>query len=130
MKAKSRILIVDDEKPLAESLRLYFQSKGFEAATAYDGETGLEKTILYKPHLVILDLIMPEMGGWELCRGIRNNPLTAHLPLLVITASKLPDVAERAKGLGIDVILQKPFQLDDLLKSVERLLQTPLALST
>ena len=79
----SRILIVEDEKKIARFLELELTHEGYEVDTAYDGRTGLEKALSWQPELMILDLMLPELSGIEVCRRLRHE---SDLPIIMLTA--------------------------------------------
>jgi DNA-binding response OmpR family regulator len=116
------ILIVDDEAYIVTSLEYVMQSAGFEVAVAYDGEEALEKVAEIVPDLVILDLMMPKLDGFEVCEKIRQNPLWKGVRIIILTA-KGRDI-ERKKGmsLGADDYMTKPFSTRDILDRVKELL--------
>ena len=116
------ILIVDDEAYIVTSLEYVMQSAGFEVAVAYDGEEALAKIDEKVPDLVILDLMMPKLDGFEVCEKIRENPLWKDIRIVILTA-KGRDI-ERKKGmsLGADDYMTKPFSTRDILNRVKELL--------
>jgi DNA-binding response OmpR family regulator len=116
------ILIVDDEAYIVTSLEYVMQSAGFEVAVAYDGEEALAKIDEKVPDLVILDLMMPKLDGFEVCKKIRENPLWKDIRIIILTA-KGRDI-ERKKGmsLGADDYMTKPFSTRDILNRVKELL--------
>ena len=116
------ILIVDDEAYIVTSLEYVMQSAGFEVAVAYDGEEALQKVAETVPALVILDLMMPKLDGFEVCEKIRENPLWKDIRIIILTA-KGRDI-ERKKGLslGADDYMTKPFSTRDILNRVKELL--------
>ena len=79
----SRILIVEDEKKIARFLELELMHEGYEVDTAHDGRTGLEKALSWQPDLMILDLMLPELSGIEVCRRLRHE---SDLPIIMLTA--------------------------------------------
>jgi DNA-binding response OmpR family regulator len=116
------ILIVDDEAYIVTSLEYVMQSAGFEVAVAYDGEEALAKVAEKVPDLMILDLMMPKLDGFEVCEKIRENPLWKDIRIIILTA-KGRDI-ERKKGmsLGADDYMTKPFSTRDILNRVKELL--------
>jgi DNA-binding response OmpR family regulator len=116
------ILIVDDEAYIVTSLEYVMQSAGFEVAVAYDGEEALQKVAEKVPDLMILDLMMPKLDGFEVCEKIRQNPLWKDIRIVILTA-KGRDI-ERKKGmsLGADDYMTKPFSTRDILDRVKELL--------
>lgn len=116
-----KILIVEDEKLLADSIAKLLKSKGFEVETAYDGETGKEYAELGIYDLLILDVMMPKMNGYEVAEKIRAKHLGT--PILMLTAKS--DIEDRIRGLnsGADYYLTKPFDARELLACVNALLR-------
>lgn len=116
-----RILIIEDEKLLADSIKILLVSEGFDVETAYDGVTGKELALLAVYDLVILDVMLPRMNGYQVAREIRANHCPT--PILMLTAkSELPD---RVEGLnaGADYYLPKPFDTRELLACINALLR-------
>lgn len=111
----SRILIVEDERKIARFLELELQHEGYEVATAGDGRTGLEKALSWKPDLMILDLMLPELSGIEVCRRLRHE---SDLPIIMLTAKD--DVSDKVMGLdmGADDYMTKPFAIEELLARI------------
>ncbi len=116
-----KILIVEDEKMLADSLRYLLISKGFSVDAVYDGETGSEYLDLGIYDLLILDVMLPRINGYELARQVRKKH--NHIPILMLTARS--DVLDRVQGLdsGADYYLTKPFDVRELLACVNALLR-------
>lgn len=111
----SRILIVEDEKKIARFLELELIHEGYEVDTAGDGRTGLEKALAWKPDLMILDLMLPELSGIEVCRRLRHE---SDLPIIMLTAKD--DVSDKVMGLdmGADDYMTKPFAIEELLARI------------
>lgn len=116
-----RILIVEDEKILADSLKILLESKGFEVETVYDGETGEEYAELGVYDLLILDVMMPKLNGFDLARNVRAKHCGT--PILMLTAKS--DIEDRIEGLnaGADYYLTKPFDTRELLACINALLR-------
>ena len=116
-----KILIVEDEVLLADALKALLEKKGFEVQTAYDGETGEEYAMLGVYDLLILDVMMPRMNGFELARQVRANRLG--VPILMLTARS--GLEDRIQGLnaGADYYLTKPFDVRELLACINALLR-------
>ncbi len=111
----SRILIVEDEKKIARFLELELQHEGYEVRTAGDGRTGLELALGWQPDLMILDLMLPELSGIEVCRRLRHD---SDLPIIMLTAKD--DVSDKVMGLdmGADDYMTKPFAIEELLARI------------
>ena len=116
-----KILIVEDERLLADSIKTMLESKGFDVETAYDGETGEEYAELGVYDLLILDVMMPKMDGYELARQVRSKRCST--PILMLTAKSA--LEDRIEGLnaGADYYLTKPFDTRELLACINALLR-------
>lgn len=111
-----RILIVDDESDLTEALAIRLSSGwGFTVAVAHDGEEGMRKTGVFHPDLILLDLAMPVVDGWEMCRRLRDDPSTRDIPIVIMTAWSTDDLHRRAMEEGVSEVLLKPADEDALL---------------
>lgn len=121
--AAERILCVDDEPEMVELLRLVLGRQGYEVVGAYSGREALEKLEREPVDLILLDLMMPEMDGWEVVRRLRANEATASIPVIVVTAKS--QQVDRVLGLRIvkvDDYITKPFTSRELLEAVRRVL--------
>ncbi len=115
------ILVVDDERNIIELARLYLRSEGFQVESAHDGREALEKVATIHPDLVILDLMMPLMDGWEVCRRLREQ--NGRIPVIMLTAKS--DDVDKIVGLdmGADDYLAKPFNPRELVSRVRAVLR-------
>ena len=122
MENKVKVLIVDDNIDTVELLTKRFRAEGYEIAAAYDGEEALRKVREYVPDLVVLDIMMPKIDGLEVCRQLKDDETTKHIPILMLTAKS--EVSEKVKGLdtGADGYLTKPFDYKELAARVRSLL--------
>lgn len=118
--AMNKILIVDDEKNIVELVRLYLEKEGFAPVCAYDGIEALERFKKEKPDLIILDLMLPGMDGWEVCREIRK---TSSVPIIMLTAKS--ETFDKVLGLelGADDYMTKPFETKELIARVKAVLR-------
>jgi len=114
------ILLVDDEKKLTVPLQTAFQRAGYQVSVANDGHTGLSMAIVSDPDVVILDVMMPGLDGWQVCQAIRKNSV---VPIIMLTA--LDDSVDRIRGLelGADDYLVKPFGFEELQAHVKAMLR-------
>ena len=116
-----RVLIIDDEPDLVATLSMRFASLGaFAVETALDGQAGLRKAKDFRPDVVLLDLVMPNLDGWEVCRRLRADPQTLNIPVVMMTAHPAAETEAMADTAGIHRVLIKPF---DIHKLVEILLE-------
>ena len=122
MKIK-KILIVDDEPDIVQLISYNLKKEGFHIATALDGEEALTKVREGHLDLIILDLMLPGIHGMELCRILRNNPKTAHVPIIMLTARG--EEADKVRGLetGADDYMTKPFSPKELMARVKAILR-------
>lgn len=118
MSPTQRVLIVDDEPSIVLSLQFLLSREGYEVAVARDGESALAQAALAPPDLVVLDLMLPGMDGYEVCRRLRESPATAKTRIVVVTARGRE--AERVRGLeeGADAYVTKPFSTRELIATV------------
>ncbi len=117
---KARLLIVDDDVKLVEALELYLGKAGYEVIAAKDGLEGLQKMYVHRPDLIILDIMMPKMDGWEACRRIRE---LSDVPIIMLTARGQEADKVRGLRLGADDYVAKPFSLRELEARVEAVLR-------
>ncbi len=108
------MLIVDDERDIREAVSEVLKDEGYEVVDARDGAEGLDKLRARHPDLVLLDLMMPGMNGWEFCAARNREPGLCDIPVVVISA------LGRVSGLDAQAFLQKPFELDALVSTVRQ----------
>jgi two-component system sensor histidine kinase/response regulator len=118
---KSRILIVDDAVDAVELLKKRLRFEGYDTAEAYDGEEALKQVAEYNPDLIILDVMMPKLDGYEVCQRLKSDENTKYIPILMLTAKG--EVEDKVKGLdiGADHYLAKPFNYKELSAKVRSL---------
>ncbi|MGB1053022.1 MAG: response regulator [Limisphaerales bacterium] len=118
-----RILVVDDEPDAIELIRFNLKASGYEVLTAEDGEEALAKARKFSPDMILLDVMLPEIDGLEVCRILRRDPATASLPIIMLTA-KASEI-DRVLGLefGADDYVTKPFSPRELMLRVRNLLK-------
>jgi two-component system cell cycle response regulator len=116
------VMVVDDNIYNVKLLEAWLQVARYDVVTAFGGEEALSKIDQRQPDIVLLDVMMPGMDGYEVCRRIRQNPVTAGLPVMMVTALDKP--SDRMTGLaaGADDFLVKPVEIGTLLPAMERLL--------
>ena len=114
------VLIVEDDRNIAELLQLYLEKEGYAVITAEDGGKGLEKFRTIKPDLVLLDVMMPVMDGWSVCKAIRAE---SQVPIIMLTAKGETD--DKVSGLksGADDYITKPFEMKEVLARIEAVLR-------
>ncbi len=120
---KSRVLIADDNEPNRELLEAYLMEVDCEIATAVDGLDTLEKVEAFRPDVILLDVMMPKLSGFEVCSRLKGDPTTSPIMILMVTAlGELGDI-ERAVEAGTDDFLSKPVNKVELVKRVENMLK-------
>ncbi len=111
---KSRILIVEDDFDISNMLRLYFTSQGYDVDVAPRGGTALEKTRADPPHLIVLDIMLPDIDGYEVCRRLRTSMRTSHIPIIFLTQKDERSDKLHGLELGADDYITKPFDIEEL----------------
>ena len=117
MEKKHTVLIVEDEKSIVDILRFNLQKEGFDTLEAFDGQTGLDLVMEKAPDLVLLDLMLPVLNGFEVCRTIRD--LGINTPVLIITAREAENDKIMGLELGADDYITKPFSVRELMARVK-----------
>src|SRR5262245_4365012 len=108
----ARILIIEDEPAMMRGLKDAFASRGFEVATAEEGEAGLNAALEKNPDLILLDIMLPRINGYEICRTLRQEGLT--MPVLMLTAKGQEEDVVLGLNLGADDYVTKPFRIREL----------------
>lgn len=112
--AQVRMLIVEDDFDISNMLRIYFQSNGYEVAVAQRGEDALEMCRKQLPHIIVLDIMLPDMDGYDVCRELRGNLRTSHVPIIFLTQKDERSDKIHGLELGADDYITKPFDLEEL----------------
>lgn len=125
--SQTKILVVDDDRNICELLRLYLEKEGFTPILAYDGEMAVEKFEEQKPSLVLLDIMMPKLDGWQVCREIRK---TSNVPIIMLTAKG--ETFDKVLGLelGADDYVVKPFETKEVVARIKAVLRRSVQQST
>jgi DNA-binding response OmpR family regulator len=114
-----RILLIEDNHSLREEIINVLELEGFDVVTAENGRIGLERLKEGLPDIVLCDLMMPDMDGYETLEAIRGNPATHSLPVILLTARDDDQCKTRGAELGADDYVTKPFKIPDLLRALE-----------
>ena len=117
---RKKILVVDDEDDILHFLELVLREKGYDVATASGGHEALTKAQLEQPNLILLDIMMPQMDGWEVLKALSRESATAAIPVLVLTARGDEQDAARGLALGAKRYMSKPFDVRALIAEVRR----------
>ncbi|HEX8887358.1 MAG TPA: response regulator [Noviherbaspirillum sp.] len=118
----ARILIVDDEPNIVLSLEFLMEQAGFEVAVAGDGEAALAQLAAFHPDLVLLDIMLPKLNGYEVCQRIRANPAWSGIKVVMLSAKGRELEVSKGLALGADAYVTKPFSTRDLIALVQKLL--------
>jgi CheY-like chemotaxis protein len=120
---RDRVLIADDNEANVELLEAYLADMDVDTAVAVDGQDTLDKAASFKPDLILLDVMMPKLSGFEVCQKIKSNPDTKQIMILMVTALNEHGDMERAVDAGTDDFLSKPVDKTSLVKRVENMLK-------
>ncbi len=118
-----RILIADDNVPNVELLEAYLIDVDCEIAIAHDGQQTLDEVARFQPDLILLDIMMPKLSGFEVCKKVKQDPATRDIMVLMVTALNEPGDIERAVAAGCDDFLSKPINKHELLRRVANMLK-------
>jgi PleD family two-component response regulator len=121
---RPRVLIADDNPQNAQLLEAYLDGSPYDLRIAGDGEQTLKEVAAWHPDLILLDIMMPKISGFEVCKRLRGNPATRDIAVLMITALDQPSDIDRAVEAGTDEFVSKPIHKNELLLRVRSLLRT------
>lgn len=116
-----RVMIVEDEPNIVESLSFVFSREGWQVSAALDGETAIERLMSEPPDVLVLDVMLPPLNGFEVLKRLRSEPSLKHLPVLVLTAKGQEKDRHTAMRLGADAFVTKPFSNRDIVQQVREL---------
>lgn len=119
----AKVLVVDDSKTIRIMMENGLKKSGYEVITAIDGEDGLIKAFTDQPDIIVLDVMMPKLNGFQVCRKIKRDERTKHIPVLMLTAQDQKEEILEGFNAGADEYLCKPFKFDELLSQVKTLLK-------
>lgn len=120
---REKILVVDDEENLVELLRYNLKKEGFKVTTALDGERAFDLVRRLNPDLIILDLMLPGLHGYEVLRLIKKNIELSHIPVVILSAKALKENIDKGIQLGAEVYITKPFSVSELVLKVKEILK-------
>ncbi len=120
-----RVLVVDDDDVIRQLISVNLELEGFEVSTAYDGQDCLDRVKDVDPVVVTLDIMMPRLDGWEAASRLRDDPDTAGIKVVLLSARAQEADLQRGSRLGVDAYLTKPFDPDELIATVRRLAGLP-----
>jgi len=117
-----KILVVDDEVQLVEMVKIRLEANGYEVLAAYDGQEALDKTREEKPDLIVLDLMLPKLDGYKVCRMIKFDDKYKSIPIILFSARAQDSDKEMGVQVGADAYITKPFEPQVLLSKIKELL--------
>ena len=120
---KNKILVVDDEFDMVEMLSMRLEAAGYQVISASDGQEGLNKARSEKPDLIILDLMMPKVDGYKVCRMLKFDEKYKHIPIILFSARAQETDMKLGQEVGADAYVTKPFEPDILLNKISQLLK-------
>ncbi len=119
------VLIVDDVQDNRTIYVLFLRFSGFRVTEAENGEEAVDKATSLLPDVIVMDLSLPVMDGWEATRRLKRDPRTKKIPVIVLTGHALPEHAQAAREAGCDLVITKPCLPDQLLETIRRILDAP-----
>ena len=121
MSGAGRVLVVDDDDVIRQLITVNLELEGFEVIPAVDGQDALDKVKDAQPDVVTLDVMMPRVDGWEAAARLREDPDTAHIKVILLSARAQESDIQRGERIGVDAYLTKPFDPDELIDVVRRM---------
>jgi DNA-binding response OmpR family regulator len=123
--AAKRILLADDEEDIKTVVTMFLESQGYEVLTAFDGLDALEKTRTEKPDLILLDIMMPVLDGYEVCKRLKEDATMSNIPILILSAAAHVESVDRGLKAGAKDYIVKPFEPEKLLEKIEQVIGRP-----
>jgi len=124
LQQRKKILVVDDERHIVRLVQVNLERAGYQVVTAFDGKEALKKVDAEKPNLIVLDVMMPHMDGFETLKRLRANAATKSIPVIMLTAKAQDADVFRGWASGVDCYLTKPFNPMELLTFVKRIFES------
>jgi len=118
-----KILLINDEKDFIETVSFALSADGFDVSTAQDGPSGIGQARSYRPDLIILDLMMPGIDGYEVAGRLKSDKATSDIPIIVLTATVTKELGQKIREIKAVDCMIKPCDLEDLLKKVKSILE-------
>jgi len=113
-----KVLIVDDEVDHITMMQTRIEASGYQCLSAYDGEEGLKIVLDEMPDIILLDIVMPKMNGYEMCCHLKNDDKTKEIPIIIITASGAKKLEKKCIELGVEEIMHKPYDSSYLVERI------------
>lgn len=122
MMVQKTILIVDDEKDLVDLMAVMLETQGFVVMKAFSGEEAITKLEEQKPDIILLDIMMPQMSGYEFCQKIKGDDRHKSIPVILVTAKVQSEDQKRGKEAGADGFITKPYEYSQLIQEIQKLI--------
>jgi twitching motility two-component system response regulator PilG len=119
---KKKILVVEDEESLLKLQSILLTIRGYKVEGAKDGQAALEAVETMNPDLILLDIMLPKIDGFEVCRQVKTNAATRHIPIIMLTAKKSKEDLVMGEQVGADMYITKPYKLSMVIENIQRLL--------
>jgi two-component system alkaline phosphatase synthesis response regulator PhoP len=115
-----KILLIEDEKNIILGVKTCLELANYRAVVVQDGEKAVEAAVKEQPHLILLDLMLPKVDGFEVCRQLKSREDTRQIPVIVLTAKTAEEDREKARSCGADSYMTKPFRPEELWQEIKR----------
>ena len=125
--AEAKVLVVDDEDDVVQFIQTVLTTEGFDVVTAYDGLGAIDVALAEKPDVIILDIMMPVMDGYEVCAKLRASEETSRIPILCLSSAYTTSAVRQSREMGAQGYIVKPFAPADLVNEIRRVLAEPSA---
>ena len=120
LKDGDKVLIIEDHPSTSEMLSNILEMEGIICISAPDGQTGIELANSRKPDLILLDIMMPEMSGFDVCTKLKTDPKTSHIPIIIVSVRSTEEAIQKGKASGADEYITKPFDPFKLIEAVKK----------
>jgi len=120
--SKKKILVVEDEQALLTLQSMLLSIEGYTVEGVMDGQTALDVVETMKPDLILLDIMLPEVDGFQVCRQLKSNEATRHIPIIILTAKKSKEDLSMGEQVGADMYITKPYKTSMVIKAIQKLL--------
>jgi len=117
-----KILLIDDEPELVAAVEIRLKANGYNVDFAYDGQAGMDKIKESKPDLILLDIVMPKLDGYEVCKKLKADPEAKDIPVIIFSASQRKGFEEKYRALGVENFIFKPFESRELLEMIKKVI--------
>jgi DNA-binding response OmpR family regulator len=115
-----KILLVDDEKEFVEMVTIRLEARGFKVISAFDGDEAVKAVEREKPDLILLDLLMPKVSGFEVCKKLKEDDRFKNIPIIILSGLGQREDIEKTKALGVDSYFIKPLEIEDLVVEINK----------